>query len=562
MRWRARTVVLVVAITVASLAAATAASANVIVVSPVDQPTFQAAIENASAGDVITFPPGGGTITLTGTIDVDRGVDIEGCSDPNVAGPCVTLQASTGFDAVDVTAGGATIRGLAITGAAVGVHVTGGSSTTIGGPAPGQLTTVSQSAGAAIQVDSPATGVVVDRVAGAGNGAPFISLLAGANGGQQPPAIVEASSADIVGLAPPGSVVRVYAATAPGSVVGFAGSATADATGVWELPGAVVPGEQIAVTDTGANGSSQLTDPVAAVAGGSGAPTAAIASSAATVNTATPTFALSASDSSATLLCEVDGGPYGACPSSYQTPPLSAGQHTIYLRAAGAGGLSSVVSFAFTVDLVSPATITSGPPRFGHQSSAVFRFTVPSGSRLTRCAIDDGRYRTCSGSFSTGYLLDGRHVFHLRTTDASGQTSVLDTVFTIDTLAPRVSLASAVLRLAADDTVGAVVTCPASEPGGCSGSVRIGTRQTKKSHAFREIGSATWSSGPSVTQTVSIPVPQWAITASQQGRGLLTMVVVVAQDDAGNTRQIRRKGRILPPSPTSGGGGVGTAVDR
>jgi hypothetical protein len=65
-------------------------------------------------GDVVTFPAGGGTIALTSTVDVQVGVELEGCSDPNAIGPCVRLQAPGGFDALDVNApgGGVTVRGL------------------------------------------------------------------------------------------------------------------------------------------------------------------------------------------------------------------------------------------------------------------------------------------------------------------------------------------------------------------------------------------------------------------------------------------------------------------
>jgi hypothetical protein len=265
---------------------------------------------------------------------------------------------------------------------------------------------------------------------------------------------------------------------------------------------------------------------------------------------------LSASDPSAAFVCRVDGPSYAVCPASYQTSPLGQGQHTLYVRAAGAGGLGPEVSSSFAVDLATIATITSGPPRFGHKPSGVFRFTVPSGTRTTRCAIDDHRYRTCSRRFATGYLLDGRHVFHIRTTDASGHTAVLDAVFTIDTLPPQISLASAVIRLGSGDTA-VMITCPASEPGGCAGTVRLGTRPAKNAHpSYREIGSASWQTGPSTTDTVLIPVPAWAVAAAQQANGLQTNVVVVGRDDAGNVRELRLKGQLLPALPPTGGGGV------
>jgi hypothetical protein len=546
---------------VACVALPAAAAANVIVVSSLDESALQSAVDGANDGDVITFPLGGGTIGLTAPIDVHKAVDIEGCGDPNAIGPCITLQGAPGFDAVDVTVGGATLRGLAITGSAIGIHVTGGSSTTIAGPAPSQAMTITGSAGAAVQVDSPATGVVVDRVSGLGNGGPFISLAAGANGDASPPAILSASATELVGLAPPGALVRVYAAPVAGSITGFVGSATADPSGIWELAGAASTGESIAVTQTGASGTSPLTAPVTVQEGASPAPTVVLSGAGGTVTTATPTFGLTPSDPAATVLCRIDGGPYAVCPASYQTATLSAGQHMLSARAVDGAGLGPEVSAPFTVKLVTGATITAGPPRFGHSSSGVFRFTVAIGTRSTQCAIDGRRFKPCSTRFATGYLLDGRHVFHLRTTDAAGQTTLLDTVFTIDTLAPRISLASTQMRIGSG-IAGLTITCPASEPGGCTGSARIGQRPGQHRRPGRQIGSIAWQAGPAVADTVLIPVPAWAIAASRHPNGMPITIVVTAQDNAGNVTLLRRKGRLLPPVPPSGGGGVGSAARR
>src|SRR5262249_6148169 len=156
-----------------------------------------------------------------------------------------------------------------------------------------------------------------------------------------------------------------------GTVWGVAGSATADGTGIWEMSGAAVTGETVAATETGASGTSQMTAPVVAAPGAPTPPTTTITGldGGATVPTATPWFSLSASDPSATFVCRIDGPTYAACPASYRTAPLSQGQHTLYVRAAGAGGLGPEVSSSFAVDPATIATITSGPPRFGHESS-------------------------------------------------------------------------------------------------------------------------------------------------------------------------------------------------
>lgn len=202
-------------------------------------------------------------------------------------------------------------------------------------------------------------------------------------------------------------------------------------------------------------------------------------------------------------------------------------------------------------DLAPTGTIEGGPPRFGNRSSVAFRFTVPLGTTKVACAVDDARFATCRSPYSSGYLLDGRHVFHLRTTDAAGESAVLDSVFTIDTLPPAVGLGGVHVRVSSRggrQGITLTVSCPPSEPGGCSGTLGVGTVPDRKTHRHRVVGRVSWTAPPNDTVRVLIAVPPWAIALSRHGRGLLVRVVLVARDDAGNVTQIRRTALILPPS--------------
>lgn len=539
------------------VAAPSAAAATLQVTNDGDSGTgsLRAALAQAQDGDTITFPSAPMAITLASPLELTTGADIEGCSaDPNAASVCVTIAGSSDFDGLDVTGDGATVHGLEITGAAIGIDVSG-SNVAIGGPSPATMNVISASAGPAIQVDGSATSVDVEGDTGEGNGAAFLDVAAGANGGAQPPTIVAASSTAVVGLAPARALVRVLAAPAQGSVDSVAGTATADQNGVWALPDSVGAGETLTATETGGSGTSGLSPPTSAVVGVSTPPTTTITGATGTVNTATPTFALSSSDPDAVLLCRLGSAAYQPCSPSF-TPgsALSEGAHTLYARSAGAGGLGQEVSDAIDVDLAHAGSITAGPRRFGRASSVVFRFSVPAGTARSACAFDDGGYVPCSRRFASGHMLDGRHVFHLRTTDAAGQTAVLDTVFTIDTLAPQVALGHTRLRIGADGSVVLAVYCPASEPGGCSGSVGLASVPARRPHKLREIGASGWHGGPNTTERVSVAVPAWAIRRSQLGRGLPVNVVVVARDDAGNVRVLRDKGTLLAPLPTRGDG--------
>jgi len=51
----------------------------------------------------------------------------------------------------------------------------------------------------------------------------------------------------------------------------------------------------------------------------------------------TPTFVFSASEAG-TFQCSMDGGPFGACASPYEPPPVAVGSHTLAVRAVDGAG--------------------------------------------------------------------------------------------------------------------------------------------------------------------------------------------------------------------------------
>jgi hypothetical protein len=163
----------------------------------------------------------------------------------------------------------------------------------------------------------------------------------------------------------------------------------------------------------------------------------------------------------------------------------------------------------------------------------------------TECAVDDRPFAACQDRFATGYLLDGRHYFHLRTTDAAGQATTADTVFTIDTLAPMVTLGATRATITSAGTVSFAVYCPLSEPGGCAGTIRLGTVPDRKTHRYRLIAAQSWQAITNQTVPVSVAIPGWAIATALRGQGLADRVVLTAYDDAGNATMIRRAGLLL-----------------
>jgi hypothetical protein len=524
--------------------------------------TLRFALLHAGPGDSIGFSTGGPIAPASPLPAVDSGVDVEGCSvNPNAAGPCVAITGSSAFDGLDVTGAGAIVRGLAITGAGVGIRVTG-SNASIGGPSAASANTISGSAAGAIVVANPASGVVLNINTGHGNAGRFIQLAGGANGGIGPPALIAVSDSGVAGTAAPGALVRLFAASSAGSVDGFAAAATADKTGIWLMHASSTAGEAVAATQTGQSGTSQLTDVVvtsrASPARGA-APTATIAGPTGVTTDTSPAFTLTASDPGAALVCHLDSAAYAPCRSSYSPPiPLPDGPHTLYARAIGAAGdLGPEVSQAFEVNAATPATIVSGPPRYSNRSSATFRFTWPGGAKTVECNLDNKPYASCRSPFATGYLLDGRHTFRVRVTDAAGEAAVVEQVFTIDTLSPWIGLGPRRVRVNSNAAVAVLASCPASEPAGCSGRVGLSTVPVGKHEHPRVLGAADWTGAPRTVTQVLVPVPPWAVALARSRKGLRVLAVLRARDKAGNVTRIGMVVLVLPPVGGGGSGGSG-----
>jgi hypothetical protein len=272
-------------------------------------------------------------------------------------------------------------------------------------------------------------------------------------------------------------------------------------------------------------------------------------------------FTLAASDPGAALVCHLDSAAYAPCRSSYSPPtPLPEGPHTLYARAIGAAAsLGPEVNQAFEVDTATPATIVSGPPRYSNRSAATFRFTWRGGAKTVECGLDDKPYAPCHSPFATGYLLDGRHIFRVRVTDAAGEAAAVEQVFTIDTLPPAVGLGPRRVRVNSNSVVALLVSCPASEPAGCSGRVGLSTVPVGKRERPRVLGAADWTGAPRSATQVLVPVPPWAVALARSRTGLRVLAVLRARDNAGNVTRI---GMIVLVLPVGGGGTGGGGLPR
>ncbi|MBN8870550.1 MAG: PD40 domain-containing protein [Solirubrobacterales bacterium] len=164
----------------------------------------------------------------------------------------------------------------------------------------------------------------------------------------------------------------------------------------------------------------------------------------AAISNTTPSFAFEA-DEAATFECKVDGGSWDNCTSPFTTGALTAGSHTVEIRATDTAGNveTAPVSRSFSVDTQAPTVnITSGPAGLTNDSTPSFAFEASESSTF-QCKVDDGTFASCSSPYTTSSLADGAHTVKVMATDAAGNDSaVASREFTVDTTPPSVTITS------------------------------------------------------------------------------------------------------------------------
>ncbi|HEX5527627.1 MAG TPA: CSLREA domain-containing protein [Solirubrobacterales bacterium] len=246
-----------------------------------------------------------------------------------------------------------------------GIAMTGG---LIGGGTGEKENVVIGSGGPAIEIVEaalePGSATEIARNRGILNGGPFIALVAGANGGIEPPPIAAALQSSASGTATPGATVRVFSKneTDPGEIHGFLAETEADGSGNWKVTyKTVAVGTLVTATQTASGATSQLTGPVAAAADpGNGG----------------------------------GGGNSGGGNSGGQGP---------------------------TPDTTAPTVkITKGPKAKSTSTTAKFKFQANEAGSTFQCKLDKGKFKKCSSPKTYKKLKPGKHVFKVRATDKAG----------------------------------------------------------------------------------------------------------------------------------------------
>ena len=156
-------------------------------------------------------------------------------------------------------------------------------------------------------------------------------------------------------------------------------------------------------------------------------------------NDPAPSFAFSAGEAVG-FECKLDGGSFTSCSSPKTYSGLLGGSHAFTVRATDAAGNVATSSYSWLIDTTPPVVVLTDKPNLASKNStANFSFTT-SESAAFDCKLDDGPLVECASPKSYGDLADGSHTFTVRALDLAGNSGQTSFNWTIDTVAPSVTL--------------------------------------------------------------------------------------------------------------------------
>ncbi len=274
-----------------------------------------------------------------------------------------------------------------------------------------------------------------------------------------PPSPANENSPKLLGTAPAGSTVRLYAS------IDCSGSPLATVTAAQLQDGVLVSAPDDFASKFSANATSAVGNPSGCsepltYVEDSSAPNAQIDGHPDDPAASTlATFLFSGSDGTgsgiASFQCRLDSSQAAdwlACPSPKSYPSLSNGAHKFEVRAIDQAGNvdPSPASFTWTVDTTAPQTqLDSGPPALTTATSAQLVFSGSDGTgsgiasfQCRRDSTEASAWEPCSSPKEYASLADGAHKFEVRAIDKAGNVdqSPASHSWTVDTTAPSTQI--------------------------------------------------------------------------------------------------------------------------
>ena len=267
------------------------------------------------------------------------------------------------------------------------------------------------------------------------------------------------------------------------------------------------------------------------------APTATITSAPSDpTNSTSAHFDFSSPDGGTSFKCKLDSDPYSSCSSPRSYTSLADGSHTFSVEATDdAGNTSTAVAFTWRVDTIPPSvTGTSGPAGTTNATAATFTFSSSEPGSTFECSLDSGAFSVCSPPQSYSGLAEGHHTFHVKATDAAGNTGPVDEYsWTVDLTPPAATIDAhpadptkatganfgfssepgAALECALDGSSFQPCTSPKSYSGLADGSHSFSVRATDAAGNTGAAVSFTWRVD-TTAPTVSIGAHPDALTTS------------------------------------------------
>ena len=128
---------------------------------------------------------------------------------------------------------------------------------------------------------------------------------------------------------------------------------------------------------------------------------------------------------------------------------LSDGTHTVRVESTDAAGNTGFAEINFTVDTTPPIVSIASPAALSNDNTPLLSYSASDGTVVVK--VDGIAVNKVSGN-DLDPLGDGTHSVRVESTDTVGNTGFAEVTFTIDTIAPAVSIASPATGLTRDNT--------------------------------------------------------------------------------------------------------------